>query len=103
MADQKKRGPAKVDEALTSFLERSGLAARVDQASVVPEWRSLVGDQIATVTIPHAIAQDGTLFVAVTTNAWMTELSLLEPQLLRVLNSKPGRVPIQRIRWQLMR
>jgi predicted nucleic acid-binding Zn ribbon protein len=103
MADAKKRGPAKMDEALTSFLERSGLAARVDQASVVPEWRSLVGDQIATVTVPHAIAQDGTLFVAVTTNAWMTELSLLEPQLLRVLNGKPGRRPIQRIRWQLMR
>ena len=103
MADAKKRGPAKMDEALTSFLERSGLAARVDQASVVPEWRSLVGDQIATVTVPHAIAQDGTLFVAVTTNAWMTELSLMEPELLRVLNAKSGRVPIQRIRWQLMR
>ena len=92
-----------MDEALTSFLERSGLAARVDQASVVPEWRELVGEQIATVTIPHAIAQDGTLFVAVTTNAWMTELSLMEPQLLQVLNAKAGRVPIQRIRWQLMR
>ena len=92
-----------MDEALSSFLERSGLAARVDQASVVPEWRSLVGEQIATVTIPHAIAQDGTLFVAVTTNAWMTELSLMEPQLLRVLNAKDGRVPIRRIRWQLMR
>ncbi len=92
-----------MDEALSSFLERSGLAARVDQASVVPEWRSFVGEQIAAVTIPHAIAQDGTLFVAVTTNAWMTELSLMEPQLLRVLNAKDGRVPILRIRWQLMR
>ena len=103
MADAKKRAPSKMDEALTSFLERSGLAGRVDQASVVPEWRSLVGDQIAAVTIPHAIAQDGTLFVAVTTNAWMTELSLMETQLLGVLNAKMGRVPILRIRWQLMR
>ena len=103
MTERKKQKPAKMDEALTSFLEGSGLAARVDQATVVPEWRSLVGDQIATVTVPHAIAQDGTLFVAVTTNAWMTELSLMEPQLLRVLNAKTGRVPIQRIRWQLMR
>jgi predicted nucleic acid-binding Zn ribbon protein len=92
-----------MDEALTSFLERSGLAARVDQATVVPEWRSLVGEQIAAVTVPHAIAQDGTLFVAVTTNAWMTELSLMEPELLRVLNAKTGRAPIHRIRWQLMR
>ena len=92
-----------MDEALSSYLERSGLAARVDQANVVPEWKSLVGEQIATVTVPHAIARDGTLFVAVTTNAWMTELSLMEPELLRVLNGKPGRPPIVRIRWQLMR
>ena len=92
-----------MDAAVNSYLERSGLAARVDQASVIPEWRSLVGEQIATVTIPHAIAPDGTLFVAVTTNAWMTELSLLEPQLLTVLNAKPGRRPVTRIRWQLMR
>ena len=103
MADAKKRTPSKMDEALTSFLERSGLAARVDQASVVPEWRSLVGEQIASVTIPHAIAQDGTLFVAVTTNAWMTELSLMEPELLRALNGQDGRPLIRRIRWLLGR
>ena len=102
MADSRKRSPARMDEALTSYLERSGLAARVDQANVVPEWKTLVGEQIATVTVPHAIARDGTLFVAVTTNAWMTELSLMEPELLRALN-KPGRPPILRIRWQLMR
>ena len=102
MADERKRSPARMDEALSSYLERSGLAARVDQATVVPEWKALVGEQIATVTVPHAIARDGTLFVAVTTNAWMTELSLMEPELLRALN-KPGRPPILRIRWQLMR
>lgn len=103
MAENRKRTPARMDEALSSYLERSGLAARVDQANVVPEWKSLVGEQIATVTVPHAIARDGTLFVAVTTNAWMNELSLMEPELLRVLNGKPGRPPIVRIRWQLMR
>jgi predicted nucleic acid-binding Zn ribbon protein len=92
-----------MDEALSSFLKESGLERRVDQAAIIPEWRTLVGDQIAAVTLPHAIAPDGTLFVAVTTNAWMTELSLMEPELLRVLNAKPGRSPVVRIRWQLMR
>jgi predicted nucleic acid-binding Zn ribbon protein len=103
VADRKKRSPTKVDAVLTSYLEHAGLAARVDQAIVIPEWRSLVGEQIAAVTMPHAIAQDGTLFVAVTTNAWMTELSLMEPELLRVLNAKTGSAPILRIRYQLMR
>ena len=42
-----------------------------------------------------------TLWVQVTTNAWMNELSLMEPQLLRALNAPAGRTPIRRIRWQL--
>jgi hypothetical protein len=33
----------------------------------------------------------------------MTELSLMEPELLRALNAKPGRPAIHRIRWQLRR
>jgi len=41
------------------------------------------------------------LFVHVTTNAWMNELSLLEPELLRSLNAKAGRIPVRRIRWVL--
>jgi hypothetical protein len=30
------------------------------------------------------------MFVRVTTNAWMNELSLMEPELLRALNSTEG-------------
>jgi len=39
----------------------------------------------------------------VTTNAWMMELSLLEPELLRALNAKVGRAPVRKIRWLLQR
>jgi predicted nucleic acid-binding Zn ribbon protein len=49
------------------------------------------------------ITADGTLFVAVRTNSWMTELSLMEPELLRALNAKEDRLPIRRIRWVLKR
>jgi len=41
--------------------------------------------------------------VHVTTNAWMNELSMLEPELLRALNAKPGRKPVRKIRWLLRR
>jgi predicted nucleic acid-binding Zn ribbon protein len=41
--------------------------------------------------------------VRVTTNAWMNELSLMEPELLRALNATPGRAPVKKIRWLLMR
>ena len=86
-----------------AYLREAKLADRVEQAQVVPEWETLVGKQIAVVTKPISVTPDGTLFVAVTTNAWMTELSLMEPQLLRALNAKAGRVPIRKIRLQLMR
>jgi predicted nucleic acid-binding Zn ribbon protein len=52
---------------------------------------------------PMSVTADGTLFVNVTTNAWMNELSLMEPELLRALNAKDGRVPVKRIRWLLRR
>jgi len=39
----------------------------------------------------------------VKTNAWMTELSLMEPQLLRALNAKSGRQRVRKIRLQLMK
>jgi predicted nucleic acid-binding Zn ribbon protein len=97
----RKKKPEPVSDVLAGWLTESGLAARVEQAGVVPEWPKLVGSQIAAVTAPRSVSADGTLFVSVTTNAWMTELSLLEPELLRSLNGKEGRAPIKRIRWLL--
>ncbi len=98
---EKRKKPERVSDVLAGYLKQSGLAARVEQASVIPEWPSLVGPQVAAVTQPRSVTPDGTLFVWVTTNAWMTELSLLEPELLRALNAKPDRPPVRRIRWQL--
>jgi predicted nucleic acid-binding Zn ribbon protein len=103
MSDPRRKRPERVGDVVAGFLEQAGLAPRVEQASVIPEWPTLVGPQIAAVTEPQSITADGTLFVAVVTNAWMTELSLMEPELLRALNVKPGRVPIRRLRLLLRR
>jgi predicted nucleic acid-binding Zn ribbon protein len=98
-----RKKPSAIGDVLAGVLAESGLAARVEQAAIIPEWSSLVGEQIAAVTEPMSITADGTLFVNVTTNAWMNELSLMEPELLRALNAKDGRVPVKRIRWLLKR
>ncbi|MDQ6828823.1 MAG: DUF721 domain-containing protein [Gemmatimonadota bacterium] len=102
MTDRKKRKPVPVGDVLASFLAQSGLTDRVEQATVVPEWASLVGESIAQVTSPQSVSRDGTLFVAVKTNSWMNELSLMEPQLLVALNAKPGREKVKKIHWRLM-
>lgn len=103
MTERRKRKPRKLGDVMSDVLARSGLADRVAQANVIPEWRSLVGPQIANVTEPLSVTPQGTLFVAVTTNAWMTELSLLEPDLLRRLNQRTGKLSIKKIRWQIQR
>jgi predicted nucleic acid-binding Zn ribbon protein len=91
--------PERVDAVIATYLRASGLAERVTQAGLIPEWPKLVGPQVAAVTEPLRVTADGTLFVAVTTNPWMTELSLLEPQLLAAINIVPGRLPVKKIRW----
>ena len=99
MSDQPKRVPAALSDVLASVLNKAGLSERVAQAGVIPEWPRLVGGQIASVTEPVAISQDGTLVVMVTTHAWMQELSLLEPELLRALNAETSRPPVAKLRW----
>jgi predicted nucleic acid-binding Zn ribbon protein len=99
--EDRKRPLAPVSDVLAAVLKKAGLTDRVAQASVIPEWPHLVGAQIAAVTEPLLLQQDGTLVVMVRTNAWMNELSLLEPELLRSLNRDSSRPPVRKLRWTL--
>ena len=101
--NNRKKKPEALGNIVSSWLGESGLAERVDQAAIIPDWPKLVGPQIAKVTMPQSISANGTLFVQVKTNAWMNELSLLEPELLKSLNADPKRQPVKRIRWLLAR
>lgn len=85
--------PQPVRDVLARFLARSGLDAKVEAASVVPEWVERVGPQIAAVTQPLRVS-DGVLFVAVATSAWIMELNLMKAELLRHLNAgkRKGRI-----------
>jgi predicted nucleic acid-binding Zn ribbon protein len=103
MTERKKRNPKKLGDVMGEMLSSAGISARIAQASIIPDWPGLVGPQIAKVTEPLSITRQGTLFVAVTTNAWMTELSLMEPELLRRLNTQAGPLQIKKIRWQIKR
>jgi predicted nucleic acid-binding Zn ribbon protein len=98
-----KHAPEKISDALSAYLKEAGLDARMVQSAVVPEWAALVGRDIAAVTEPLFVTQDGALFVAVRTNSWMTELQLMEPQLVAALNTDPERPRVRKLRFQLRR
>ena len=102
MTDRKNR-PNRWATSSRHSLGRAGLGARVEQAASRSRVAALVGAADRGGDEPHSISANGTLFVHVTTNAWMNELSLLEPELLRQLNAVPGRPPIARLRMLLKR
>ena len=85
--------PQLVSELLPAYLSKKGLAAKLEAASVVPQWEDLVGPQIAAVTTPVRVSE-GTLFVTVATSAWMMELNLMKAHLMGRLNAgkKAGRI-----------
>ena len=90
--------PTSFADALASYLKHSGLARRLEQASVLDEWPRLVGPQIAAVTEAESVSGDGVLWVRVATAAWAAELSLMTPTSLgRVNRERTGR--IKSIRW----
>ena len=87
--------PQSVGDVLARFLERTGMAPKVEAAAVIPEWADRVGPAIAAVTEPLRVS-DGTLVVAVSTSAWMMELNMMKADLMRHLNAgksaKAGRI-----------
>lgn len=92
------QGPTPLGDALGSFLETSGLAGRVEEASVVPEWERLVGKGISDVTVPLRVSR-GTLFVTVRSSGWLMELKLMEGEIIRRLNAGRPRGKISKIRF----
>ena len=105
MADRpnKRSRPVAVSEALEGYLARAGLARRIGQAQVIPDWPSLVGPQIAAVATPESVTPDGVLFVRVTTSSWMNELQLMTPEIMARVNAGRGPGRIATIRWLLSR
>ena len=99
----KRTSPVAVGEALQGYLARTGLARRVGQAQVIPEWPRLVGAQIAAVATPESITPDGVLFVRVATSSWMNELQLMTPDIMARVNAGRGAGRIATIRWLLSR
>ncbi len=98
MSNKKEPAATSLEEALKAYVKRKGLKRRLDQASVIPEWEELVGPQIAAVTTPHFVTQDGVLVVSVTTSAWMQELQLMSPEILRRLGARGKKV--RRVVWR---
>lgn len=94
-----KNKPTRVGDALQEYLKTSGLEERLEEAGVLPEWPERVGPAIAAVTEPLRTSAAGVLVVAVRSSAWLSELKLMEREIVRRLNEGRTKGRIQRIRF----
>ncbi len=90
-----KIGP--IGDALEEYFARSGIKKRIDQSQIVNDWNDLVGPKVSAVCSPHAVDQSETLWVRVKSAAWMQELQMMSPTIIRELARRGRR--IKRIRW----
>lgn len=103
MSHDRKSRPEKLGAALSAFLARRGLDVKLEPMRILEEWPRAVGPRIAAVTRAVTIDKDGTLVVEVRTHAWMQELSLLEPELLKAVRVVPGGDRVSRLKWRFGR
>ena len=93
-----KNRPTPVGEALQAYLKKSGLEEKLEEAGAVPEWAEKVGPAIAAVTEPLRTS-GGVMVVAVRSSAWLSELKLMEREILRRLNEGREKGRIKGIRF----
>jgi predicted nucleic acid-binding Zn ribbon protein len=103
MSNPRKGQPVSIADVMAQVLAQKGMTERIAQVGAIDDWADAVGAQIASVTEPLSVTADGVLWVRVTTAAWMNELSLLAPTLLKRLNAVPGRAPVKQLRFRLGR
>lgn len=93
----------RLSEALARVMSSRGFSERIKQSEVIHQWPTLVGPEIAAISRPISIDQEGTLFAVARTSAWVNELGMMERELLASVNRVTGSKPVVRIRWSLMR
>lgn len=76
-------------DAIAAALDLHGITDQVRAGRLLTEWSDLVGPKIAQRTRPEGVT-DRMLWVEVATSAWLHELNLLRPQLLKGLLERLG-------------
>lgn len=72
-------------ELLRNAIGHPELLRRVDAARLLKKWEEIVGKQLAAKSAPDRF-EDGTLWVAVTSSAWVQELGMRKEHILTRLN-----------------
>lgn len=90
------RDPKRLGEALDRLVESKGWSTELSVHSLAGRWAALVGPELAEHSRPEAY-RDQVLTVRATSTAWASQLRLLAPQLVAVLNEQLGHGSVVRV------
>lgn len=91
-----RKGPERVGDLLSGFLEKAGLREAVLRADAADEWEARVGEAIGRVTRARGV-RGTALVVEVKSSAWLMELNLMKDEILRAVNEGRQEGLIERI------
>jgi predicted nucleic acid-binding Zn ribbon protein len=100
MNERRRGSPEQLGPLVENVLRARGLTEGVERAAVISEWAGLVGPQIARVASPVGFDRE-TLFVEVSSSAWLMELRLMERRILAELNAARRRGKFEKIVFRL--
>lgn len=94
---QSKKDPAlKVDSILAASFPNLGIAAKLKEYKLLKAWKECVGPNIAKRAAPLRL-MGGTLYCAVSSSPWMTELNYQKREIIERLNRTLGESAVKEI------
>ena len=94
---QSKKDPAlKVDSILAASFPNLGIAAKLKEYKLLKAWKECVGPNIAKRAAPTRLI-GGTLYCAVSSSPWMTELNYQKREIIERLNRTLGESVVKEI------
>ncbi|OJZ63669.1 DUF721 family protein [Mycolicibacterium diernhoferi] len=83
------RDPQPFSAAARDLAQSRGWSKQVAEGSVLGQWTTVVGDQIADHAVPTSL-RDGVLTVSAESTAWATQLRMVQAQLLAKIAAAVG-------------
>lgn len=84
-----RRDPQPLGRVARDVAKKRGWSSRVAEGTVLGQWASVVGQQIADHATPTALS-DGVLKVSAESTAWATQLRIMQAQLLAKIAAAVG-------------
>lgn len=85
---------------LQGVLKKHNIFLDAEEQRLLEIWRKAVGPQISVQTRPDRLKRD-TLFVKVSSSAWMQQLHVLKPEIIEKINGLLGKESVKNIHFSI--